>query len=230
MRELSLALRVRDFDDAKEKEFGTGGRAGGIHFRFARPSRRRSHAFELRNDAEMRAARQRQTRIQPWWRNELPVIPPPPSAASTPPAGSLHPPLSLIHQSNHSSFSASEHQLCFTISTRAREGCCYIHRREERFFPALSPGKEGKRTLATEWRDKCGVRGEREGERECCVSPWVTLDGRKHRAPAPVRVRPLARDPSLSPLLFVLTSRADSLLTDRPTDRRTDKPTDRLTR
>ena len=162
MRELSLALRVRDFDDAKEKdsEFGTGGRANGIHFRFAQRRRRRSHAFELRNDAEMRAARQRQTRIQPWWwRNELPVIPSPPSA---PPARSLHPPLSLIHQSNHSSFSASEHQLCFTISTRAREGCCYIHRREERFFPALSPGKEGKRTLATEWRDKCGVRGERE--------------------------------------------------------------------
>ena len=164
-----------------------GGRAGGIHFRFARRSRRRSHAFELRNDAEMRAARQRQTRIQPWWRrSELPVIPSPPSA---PPARSLHPHLSLIHQSNHSSFSASEHQLCFTISTRAREGCCYIHRREERFFPALSPGKEGKRTLATEWRDKCGVRGERERRREgeCCVSPWVTLDGRKHRAPAPVR-------------------------------------------
>ena len=171
----------------------------------------------------MRAARQRQTRIQPWWwRSELPVIPSPPSA---PPARSLHPPLSLIHQSNHSSFSASEHQLCFTISTRAREGCCYIHRREERFFPALSPGKEGKRTLATEWRDKCGVRGERG--RESAASALGSLSTEESIAlPRPSALRPLARDPSLSPLLFVLTSRADSLLTDRPSD----VPTDRLTR
>ena len=69
--------------------------------------------------------------------------------------------------------------------------------------------------MATEERDKCGVRGERERERE--------REGEGGREGERVLRQPLGHSQRLrrrrkkasrSSLLFVLTSRADSLFTD----------------
>ena len=138
----------------------SSGRAGGIHFRFARRSRRRSHAFELRNDAETRAARQRQTRIQPAMVEER-------APCNSPP---LAPPVRSLHSQSHSSvkpfvlLSVGAPTLFYYF--HASEGGMLLHSQKRGTLLSRSLSGEGREEDVGDgvegqvWRP----RGERERE------------------------------------------------------------------
>ena len=125
----------------------------------------------------------------------------------------------------HSLSSGWARKLCFTFTTKGGKGCRCIHRTEKRSSRSAEQREEetlamatrlGKGTsVASGGREREGARErEKRGGKESAASALGSLSAAVVAAARRLRRRKKA---SRSSLLFVLTSRADSL-TDSLTD------------